>query len=269
MGPGFDPTGTLSAVSPTDQNSQSDISFSVNGQRGSLPLPTLPSMNKRLDGVHSNLTPHPYLSNSYQLPLSTIDYHPQQQPRVGSRPSVDLLLIQPPPLQLSNHSSLRTLSDTSHEPANSRTGSSLQQQPSLAAEAAPEEPAEGTMSSQLKREEQRIDLKVLHHLNKDNNRQKQKRFKRTVTAVHSIVTHKLYKSKASSLETYFRDAWKISRAQVYRFLDCAIILKVLAKSLMSAHHWPYRFISTDHCSPVHSNCKTSRNSRRANDFAAR
>ncbi|KAI8913057.1 hypothetical protein DFJ77DRAFT_466620 [Powellomyces hirtus] len=88
-------------------------------------------------------------------------------------------------------------------------------------------PPTPTISSQLKREEQRIDLKVLHHLNKDDNRKKQKRFARTVLAVHTIVSKKLYKTKANSLEAYFRDAWKISRAQVYRFLDCAVILKQL------------------------------------------
>ncbi|KAJ3123986.1 hypothetical protein HK098_001472 [Nowakowskiella sp. JEL0407] len=79
----------------------------------------------------------------------------------------------------------------------------------------------------LKQEEQRIDLKVLHHLNRDDINQKQNRFKRTVIAVHAIVSHKLYKSKSSSLEAYFRDSWKISRAQVYRFLDCAVVLKQL------------------------------------------
>ncbi|KAJ3013254.1 hypothetical protein HKX48_005857 [Thoreauomyces humboldtii] len=88
------------------------------------------------------------------------------------------------------------------------------------------EPAAAS-SLKLKREEEQIDLKVLHHLNKDDSRKKQKRFKRTVLAVHRIVTHKLYRTKARSLEAYFRDAWKISRAQVYRFLDCAVILKQL------------------------------------------
>ncbi|KAJ1560696.1 hypothetical protein HK096_007572 [Nowakowskiella sp. JEL0078] len=80
---------------------------------------------------------------------------------------------------------------------------------------------------QLKQEEQRIDLKVLHHLNKDDNQKKHSRFRRTVFAVHTIVSSKLYKSKSTSLEAYFRDSWKISRAQVYRFLDCAIVLKQL------------------------------------------
>ncbi|KAJ3048077.1 hypothetical protein HK097_010906 [Rhizophlyctis rosea] len=83
------------------------------------------------------------------------------------------------------------------------------------------------MDSKLKQEEQRIDLKVLHHLNRDDHRKKLKRFRRTVSAVHAIVSNKLYRSKASSLEAYFREAWKISRAQVYRFLDCAWVLKHL------------------------------------------
>ncbi|KAJ3282444.1 hypothetical protein HK104_010889, partial [Borealophlyctis nickersoniae] len=84
------------------------------------------------------------------------------------------------------------------------------------------------MDGKLKQEEQRIDLKVLHHLNRDDHRKKLKRFRRTVAAVHAIVSNKLYRSKASSLEAYFREAWKISRAQVYRFLDCAAVLKQLA-----------------------------------------
>ena len=45
-------------------------------------------------------------------------------------------------------------------------------------------------------------------------------------AVDQIVNQKLYKSKSSSLEQYFRDVWKISRAQVYRFIDSACVLKV-------------------------------------------
>ncbi|KAJ3149033.1 hypothetical protein HDU89_004035 [Geranomyces variabilis] len=109
------------------------------------------------------------------------------------------------------------------------------QPPSLATADAAAAPSTGssppqplpTISSQLKREEQRIDLKVLHHKQLDDNRKKQKRFARTVLAVHAIVSQKLYKTKANSLEAYFRDAWKISRAQVYRFLDCAVILKQL------------------------------------------
>ena len=75
---------------------------------------------------------------------------------------------------------------------------------------------------ELKKVEQEIDRNVFNSLSK----RKQKRFKRTVMSIHAIVTHKLYKAKASSLEVYFKDSWNISRAQVYRFLDCAWVLKV-------------------------------------------
>ena len=81
---------------------------------------------------------------------------------------------------------------------------------------------ESNVSSELKKTEQEIDQGVFHLLSK----KKQKRFKRTVFAVHAIVTHKLYKSKASSLESYFKTSWNISRAQVYRFLDSAWVLQV-------------------------------------------
>ncbi|KAI8803608.1 hypothetical protein BJ742DRAFT_491979 [Cladochytrium replicatum] len=83
------------------------------------------------------------------------------------------------------------------------------------------------LMDQLKQEEQRIDLNVLHLSSSDDHQKKQKRFKRTVFGVLTIVHHKFYKSKANSLESYFRDAWKISRAQVYRFIDCALVLKQL------------------------------------------
>ncbi|KAJ3092659.1 hypothetical protein HK102_004652 [Quaeritorhiza haematococci] len=56
---------------------------------------------------------------------------------------------------------------------------------------------------------------------------KHRKFKRTVMAVNNIVSNKLYKERTSSLEAYFKDYWKISRAQVYRFLDCASVLKHL------------------------------------------
>jgi len=81
-------------------------------------------------------------------------------------------------------------------------------------------------SVDLNSEENRIDLRILHHVSQDELSRKAAKFKRTVMAVHAIVTQKLYKSRSSSLETYFRDSWKISRAQVYRFLDCALVLKV-------------------------------------------
>jgi ribosomal protein L31E len=82
--------------------------------------------------------------------------------------------------------------------------------------------SETSRHMELKKVEQEIDRNVFNSLSK----RKQKRFKRTVMSIHAIVTHKLYKAKASSLEVYFKDSWNISRAQVYRFLDCAWVLKV-------------------------------------------
>ncbi|KAJ3195610.1 hypothetical protein HDU67_004313, partial [Dinochytrium kinnereticum] len=66
-----------------------------------------------------------------------------------------------------------------------------------------------------------------NHLSRDDNDRKQRRFRRTVFAVQAIVSAKLYKTKSASLEAYFKDVWKISRAQVYRFLDCAAVLRHL------------------------------------------
>jgi len=42
-------------------------------------------------------------------------------------------------------------------------------------------------------------------------------------AAHAIVSQKLYKTKSQTVESYFRDVWKISRASVYRFLDCGML----------------------------------------------
>jgi len=57
---------------------------------------------------------------------------------------------------------------------------------------------------------------------------KQERFKKTVMGVHTIVSKKLYRLSDLTLEEYFRSRWKISRAQVYRFLDAAEVLKQLS-----------------------------------------
>ncbi len=51
-------------------------------------------------------------------------------------------------------------------------------------------------------------------------------FSSTVDAVQTIVREKLYRAKAKSLESYFNSVWHISRAQVYRYLDCATVLDV-------------------------------------------
>ena len=91
----------------------------------------------------------------------------------------------------------------------------------------------------LDAQERLMDSRVLHvntlsalpapsspHVGMTDVDHKQERFRKTVMAAHEIVTQKLYKAKAPSLEAYFKSVWKISRAQVYRFLDCATVLTV-------------------------------------------
>ncbi|KAJ3030697.1 UNVERIFIED_CONTAM: hypothetical protein HDU68_008086 [Siphonaria sp. JEL0065] len=70
-----------------------------------------------------------------------------------------------------------------------------------------------------------IDLKILNHMSGEDLELRQQ--KKTVSAVQNIVGKKLYKEKSVSLEIYFKEYWKISRAQVYRFLDCASVLAQL------------------------------------------
>ncbi|KAI9140432.1 hypothetical protein BKA69DRAFT_1125690 [Paraphysoderma sedebokerense] len=53
------------------------------------------------------------------------------------------------------------------------------------------------------------------------------RFLRTIAAVNTIVQSKLYRIKSISLEDYFKKTFNISRAQVYRLIDCAIVVKDL------------------------------------------
>ncbi|ORZ41500.1 hypothetical protein BCR44DRAFT_1457064 [Catenaria anguillulae PL171] len=52
-------------------------------------------------------------------------------------------------------------------------------------------------------------------------------FKATVNAVSAIVAEKLYKCRDMSLEDYFRTKFRISRAQVYRVVDSATVLRDL------------------------------------------
>jgi len=81
------------------------------------------------------------------------------------------------------------------------------------------------MLEELKKQEALMDMDVLN--SKDNDQRRQDHFQKTILAIQSIVSRKLYKAVAPSLEIYFRDVWKISRAQVYRFLDCATVLNTL------------------------------------------
>ncbi|KXS12482.1 hypothetical protein M427DRAFT_137193 [Gonapodya prolifera JEL478] len=80
-------------------------------------------------------------------------------------------------------------------------------------------------------EESKIDLSVLQgngsRSNVSTQDRKQRGFQTTVFAINEIVQKKLYKSKANSLEGYFRTQWKMSRAQVYRFMDSAYVLNNL------------------------------------------
>lgn len=52
-------------------------------------------------------------------------------------------------------------------------------------------------------------------------------FVQNVYAVNAIVENKLYKQRATSINDYFQ-AFNISRAQVYRYRDCAWVLDCLA-----------------------------------------
>lgn len=89
-------------------------------------------------------------------------------------------------------------------------------------------------------------------------------FVATMTAVRDIVTQKLYKSKGKTLEAYFRERWNVSRPQVYRFIDCAIVLQVGKISIFDAF-WkkhPLALMFTLHS----SNWRASRNFLVVNGF---
>ena len=97
-------------------------------------------------------------------------------------------------------------------------------------------------------------------------------FKRTVLAVNSVVQRKVYKRYCNSLETYFKDYWNMSRAQVYRYMDCAIIFYVIPLSLIfrqNLHLLPFRSATLYFTVDSRSFWTDSRNSRVVNVFAAR
>jgi len=52
-------------------------------------------------------------------------------------------------------------------------------------------------------------------------------FEQTMFAIANICEGKLYRAKSLTLEDYFKHEWSVSRAQVYRFLSCARVLKEL------------------------------------------
>ncbi|KAL6604394.1 hypothetical protein U3516DRAFT_640047 [Neocallimastix sp. 'constans'] len=81
----------------------------------------------------------------------------------------------------------------------------------------------------LKVAESSLDLstEAINTANQEEYIKKQEKFKRTVMGAYDICSKKLYKATDPTLEDYFRRKWKISRAQVYRFLDAAAVLKQL------------------------------------------
>jgi hypothetical protein len=81
----------------------------------------------------------------------------------------------------------------------------------------------------LKIAESSMDLstEAINTANQEEYIKKQEKFKRTVMGAYDICSKKLYKATDPTLEDYFRRKWKISRAQVYRFLDAAAVLKQL------------------------------------------
>ncbi|ORX67696.1 hypothetical protein BCR32DRAFT_272567 [Anaeromyces robustus] len=81
----------------------------------------------------------------------------------------------------------------------------------------------------LKLAESSLDLSTdaINIANQKEYIKKQEKFKQTVMGAYDICSKKLYKATDPTLEDYFRRKWKISRAQVYRFLDAAAVLKQL------------------------------------------
>jgi len=56
--------------------------------------------------------------------------------------------------------------------------------------------------------------------------EKQERFRKTAMAMQEIISKKLYKAKHSTMEQYFKEVFKLSRASVYRFVDASRVLNV-------------------------------------------
>jgi hypothetical protein len=86
-----------------------------------------------------------------------------------------------------------------------------------------------SVADNLKVAESSLDLstEAINTANQEEYIKKQEKFKRTVMGAYDICSKKLYKATDPTLEDYFRRKWKISRAQVYRFLDAAAVLKQL------------------------------------------
>jgi hypothetical protein len=85
-----------------------------------------------------------------------------------------------------------------------------------------------SLLAQLQEQELKIHLHVLKHVSQADVpfHQKQRDFSETCFAIRAIIKRKLYRAYSPNLEQYFLKKFKVSRAQVYRLLDCASILDV-------------------------------------------
>ncbi|KAJ1510930.1 hypothetical protein HMI56_006027 [Coelomomyces lativittatus] len=81
----------------------------------------------------------------------------------------------------------------------------------------------------LDRLESKLDLSSTSCKGKQFDSEKQEGFIRTLNSVHTIVRDKLYRARHCTMEQYFSQYHKISRAQVYRLLDCHTILQELSE----------------------------------------
>ncbi|KAJ3271631.1 hypothetical protein HDV01_006501 [Terramyces sp. JEL0728] len=81
----------------------------------------------------------------------------------------------------------------------------------------------------LLEQEKLISPSVLKHSNYDCSSfgEKQIAFAKTCCAIRTIIKHKLYRVQSTNLEQYFLKRFNVSRAQVYRLMDCAAVLDCL------------------------------------------
>jgi len=75
--------------------------------------------------------------------------------------------------------------------------------------------------------EQVIDRSIIRSGEGHGGEEKQERFRKTAMAMQEIISKKLYKAKHSTMEQYFKEVFKLSRASVYRFVDASRVLNQL------------------------------------------
>ncbi|TPX46439.1 hypothetical protein SeLEV6574_g03240 [Synchytrium endobioticum] len=77
----------------------------------------------------------------------------------------------------------------------------------------------------LEAAEYEIDWAVLHPTESATRERKgAAAFKRSVIGLQKIVSEKLYRVMAASVQSYFKNRFELTRAQAYRFIDCAVVL---------------------------------------------